>query len=68
MNLGALIPLLKLAQDTGLVETDKTTTTTTIFEEIRPKKITPGTITVNLEPGVVSSYEERERVKKVLRE
>jgi len=63
MNLGALIPLLKLAQDVGLMETKKTT----IFETIRPKKITPGSITVNLEPGVVSSYVERERVKKVLR-
>jgi len=63
MNLSALIPLLKIAQDSGLVETKKTT----IFETIRPKKITPGSITVNLEPGVVSSYVERERVKKVLR-
>jgi len=63
MNLGALIPLLKLAQDVGLMETKRTT----IFETIRPKKITPGTITVNLGPGVVSSYVERERVKKVLR-
>jgi len=63
MNLGALIPLLKLAQDVGLMETKRTT----IFETIRPKKITPGTITVNLKPGVVSSYVERERVKKVLR-
>ena len=63
MNLGALIPLLKLAQDSGLVETKKTT----IFETIRPKKFLPGTITVNLEPGVVAAYQERERVKKVLR-
>jgi len=65
MNLGALIPLLKLAQDSGLVETK--IKRTTIFETIRPKKFKPGTITVNLEPGVVSSYVERERVKKVLR-
>ena len=64
MNLGALIPLLKLAQDVGLMETKKTT----IFEEIRPKKVQPGTITVNLEPGVVTAYQERERTKKVLRE
>ena len=64
MNLGALIPLLKLVQDIGLVETKKTTT---IFEEIRPKKVEPGTITVNLDPGVVSSYVERERVKRILR-
>jgi len=63
MNLGALIPLLKLAQDVGLMEFKKTT----IFETIRPKKFEPGTITVNLEPGVVSSYVERERVKRILR-
>ena len=64
MNLGALIPLLKLAQDVGLMETKKTT----IFETIRPKKITPGTITVNLDPGVAWSYRERERTKRALRE
>jgi len=64
MNLGALIPLLKLAQDVGLMEFKKTT----IFEPITPKKFEPGTITVNLEPGVVSAYQERERTKKVLRE
>jgi len=63
MNLGALLSFLKLAQDSGIIETKKTT----IFETIRPKKITPGTITVNLEPGVVSSYVERERVKRILR-
>ena len=63
MNLSALIPLLKLAQDVGLMEFKKTT----IFEPIRPKKFEPGTITVNLEPGVVSSYVERERVKRILR-
>jgi hypothetical protein len=63
MNLGALIPLLKLAQDIGLMETKKTT----IFEPITPKKFEPGTITVNLEPGVISSYEERERARKLLR-
>ena len=63
MNLGALIPLLKLAQDVGLMETKKTT----IFETIRPKKIEPGTITVNLDPGVEASYLERERVKRILR-
>ena len=65
MNLGALLSFLKLAQDSGILETKKTTTT--IFETIRPKKITPGTITVNLEPGVAWSYRERERTKKVLR-
>jgi hypothetical protein len=64
MNLGALIPLLKLAQDLELLD-DKTTTT--IFEPITPKKFEPGTITVNLEPGVVSSYVERERARKLLR-
>jgi len=63
MNLGALIPLLKLAQDVGLMETKRTT----IFEEIRPKKFEPGTITVNLEPGVVAAYQERERARKLLR-
>ena len=63
MNLGALIPLLKLAQDVGLMEFKKTT----IFEPIRPKKFEPGTITVNLDPGVAWSYRERERTKKVLR-
>jgi len=67
MNLGALIPLLKLAQDTGLLEKGPTTTTT-IFEEIRPKKVEPGTITVNLKPGVYEAYQERERTKKVARE
>ena len=64
MNLGALLSFLKLAQDSGIIETKKTTT---IFETIRPKKITPGTITVNLDPGVAWSYRERERTKKVLR-
>jgi len=63
MNLGALIPLLKLAQDVGLMETKKIT----IFEPIRPKKFEPGTITVNLEPGVVAAYQERERARKLLR-
>ena len=63
MNLGALLSFLKLAQDSGIIETKKTT----IFETIRPKKITPGTITVNLDPGVAWSYRERERTKKVLR-
>ena len=63
MNLGALIPLLKLAQDIGLMETKRTT----IFETIRPKQVEPGTITVNLDPGVAWSYRERERTKKVLR-
>jgi len=63
MNLGALLSFLKLAQDSGILETKRTT----IFETIRPKKFLPGTITVNLKPGVVSSYVERERVKKVLR-
>ena len=65
MNLGALIPLLKLVQDSGLV--DAKTKTITIFEPITPKKFEPGTITVNLEPGVAWSYRERERTKKVLR-
>jgi len=65
MNLGALIPLLKLAQDSGLVETKKTTTT--IFEKIRPKKFEPGTITVNLEPGVVWEYKQEIKRKKALR-
>ena len=65
MNLGALIPLLKLVQDSGLV--DAKTKTITIFEPITPKKFEPGTITVNLEPGVVAAYQERERVKRILR-
>jgi len=63
MNLGALLSFLKLAQDSGILETKRTT----IFEPIRPKKFEPGTITVNLDPGVVSSYVERERVKRILR-
>jgi len=63
MNLGALLSFLKLAQDSGILETKRTTR----FEPIRPKKFEPGTITVNLDPGVVSSYVERERVKRILR-
>jgi len=63
MNLGALIPLLKLAQDVGLMETKRTT----IFETIRPKKIEPGTITVNISPEDMAAYRERERVKRALR-
>ena len=65
MNLGALIPLLKLAQDSGLVETKKTTTT--IFEEIRPKKVEPGTITVNIDPMVVWEYKQKLKRDKALR-
>ena len=62
MNLGALIPLFKLAQDIGLVETKKTTTT--IFEEIRPKKVEPGTITVNIAPEDLAAYlAEQERLR-----
>jgi len=63
MNLGALIPLLKLAQDVGLMEFKKTT----IFETIRPKKFEPGTITVNLEPGVVWEYKQKLKRDKALR-
>jgi hypothetical protein len=63
MNLGALIPLLKLAQDVGLMETKKTT----IFEEIRPKKVQPGTITVNLDPMAVWEYEQKIKRDKALR-
>ena len=64
MNLGALIPLLKLVQDIGLVETKKTTT---IFEEIRPKKVEPGTITVNLDPMTVWEYKQKIKRDKALR-
>jgi len=64
MNLGALLSFLKLAQDSGIIETKKTTT---IFEPITPKKVEPGTITVNLKPGVFEAYLERERTKKALR-
>ena len=64
MNLGALIPLLKLVQDIGLVETKKTTT---IFEEIRPKKVEPGTITVNIDPMTLWEYRQEIKRKKALR-
>ena len=65
MNLGALIPLLKLVQDTGLIKTKKTTTT--IFEEIRPKKVEPGTITVNIDPMTLWEYRQEIKRKKALR-
>ena len=58
MNLGALIGLLKLAQDTGVIDDSKPTTTG--WEVLTGAGVRDVEYTINLDPAKVAAWRERQ--------
>jgi len=56
MNLGALIGLLKLAQDTGLIDSP----TSTAWEVLTGAGVRDVEYTINLDPAKVAAWRERQ--------
>jgi len=64
MNLGALLPLLKLVQDIGLVDSKPTKTGWEILTGAGVRDIE---YTINLDPGKLAAWRERQSAIQAIR-
>ena len=60
MNLGALIGLLKLASDTGVIDSKPTKPTTTGWEVLTGAGVRDIEYTINLDPAKVATWREKQ--------
>ena len=68
MNLGALIGLLKLAQDTGVIDDKPISTVGTGLEVLTGAGVRDVEYTINIDPAKAAAWRaERERIKALQR-